>query len=229
MSFGFEGLVKGSSPMIGSLQRIFLTAIVFGCVLASDAATAHPHVWVTMRSELVYAPDGAITGIRQAWTFDDLFSTYATQGMKQKKKGTFSREELAPLAEVNVTTLKDSGYFTRARADGKRATFNEPIDYWLDYNKGALTLHFTLPFKAPVRARDLLVEIYDPTWFVDFGFNEKNPVALVGAPSQCKFTVQKPTGSTVTLGQVGEDFFNSLTSSGNWGAQFANKVSVQCP
>jgi ABC-type uncharacterized transport system substrate-binding protein len=215
--------------MIGSLQRIFLTAIVFGCVLAADAATAHPHVWVTMRSELVYAPDGAVTGIRQAWTFDDLFSTYATQGMKQKKKGTFSREELAPLAEVNVTTLKDSGYFTRARADGKRTTFNEPIDYWLDYNQGALTLHFTLPLKAPVRARDLVVEIYDPTWFVDFGFNEKNPFALVGAPSQCKFTVQKPTGSTVTLGQVGEDFFNSLTSSGNWGAQFANKVSVQCP
>jgi ABC-type uncharacterized transport system substrate-binding protein len=229
MSFGFEGLMKESSPMIGSLQRIFLTAIIFGCVLTSDAATAHPHVWVTMRSELVYAPDGAVTGIRQAWTFDDLFSTYATQGMKQKKKGTFSREELAPLAEVNVTTLKDSGYFTRARADGKRTTFNEPIDYWLDYNQGALTLHFTLPFKAPVRARDLVVEIYDPTWFVDFGFNEKNPFALVGAPSQCKFTVQKPRGSTVTLGQVGEDFFNSLTSSGNWGAQFANKVSVQCP
>ena len=214
--------------MIGSLQRIFLPA-VFGCVLASDAATAHPHVWVTMRSELVYAPDGAVTGIRQAWTFDDLFSTYATQGMKQKKKGTFSREELAPLAEVNVTTLKDSGYFTRVRADGKRATFNEPIDYWLDYNQGTLTLHFTLPFKAPIKARNLVVEIYDPTWFVDFGFNDKNPVALVGAPSQCKFTVQKPTGSTVTLGQVGEDFFNSLTSSGNWGAQFANKVSVQCP
>ena len=59
--------------MIGSLQRIFLSAIVFGCVLAADAATAHPHVWVTMRSELVYAPDGAVTGIRQAWTFDDLF------------------------------------------------------------------------------------------------------------------------------------------------------------
>src|ERR1700730_4578265 len=86
MSFGFEGLVKESSAMIGSLQRIFLSAIIFGCVLTADAATAHPHVWVTMRSELVYAPDGAVTGIRQAWTFDDLFSTYATQGMKQKKK-----------------------------------------------------------------------------------------------------------------------------------------------
>ncbi len=53
-------------------------ALVFS--LAAVPAFAHPHVWVTMESELVYAPDGSITGIRHAWTFDDVFSTYATQG-----------------------------------------------------------------------------------------------------------------------------------------------------
>jgi ABC-type uncharacterized transport system substrate-binding protein len=211
------------------MPRSTACAIILGCVLAASAATAHPHVWVTMKSELVYAPDGTVTGIRHAWTFDDLFSSYATQGIKQKKKGTFSREELAPLAQVNVSSLKEYGYFTRANADGKTAAFNEPIDYWLDYGQGALTLHFTLPFRAPIKTRDLSVEIYDPTWFVDFGFADKNPVALVGAPPQCKFTVQKPSGSTATLGKLGEDFFNSLTSSSSWAAQFANKVSVQCP
>jgi ABC-type uncharacterized transport system substrate-binding protein len=211
------------------MLRSIAFAIALCCVVAASAATAHPHVWVTTKSELVYAPDGTVTGIRHAWTFDDLFSSYATQGIKQKKKGTFSREELAPLAQVNVSSLKEYGYFTRANADGKRAAFNEPIDYWLDYGQGALTLHFTLPFKTPVKARALTVEIYDPTWFVDFGFAEKNPVALVGAPPQCKFTAQKPSGSTATLGQLGEDFFNSLTSSSSWAAQFANKVLVQCP
>jgi ABC-type uncharacterized transport system substrate-binding protein len=211
------------------MRRSIALAIALCCIFAASAATAHPHVWVTMKSELVYAPDGTVTGIRHAWTFDDLFSSYATQGIKQKKKGTFSREELAPLAQVNVSSLKEYGYFTRANAEGKRAAFNEPVDYWLDYGQAALTLHFTLPFKTPVKARDLTIEIYDPTWFVDFGFADKNPVALVGAPPQCKFTVQKPSGSTATLGQLGEDFFNSLTSSSSWAAQFANKVSVQCP
>jgi ABC-type uncharacterized transport system substrate-binding protein len=211
------------------MLRSIAFAIALGWALVASPAAAHPHVWVTMKSELVYAPDGTVTGIRHAWTFDDLFSSYAIQGIKQKKKGTFSREELAPLAQVNVSSLKEYGYFTRASADGKRAAFNEPIDYWLDYGQGALTLHFTLPFKAPVKAHNLSVDIYDPTWFVDFGFVDKNPVALVGAPPQCKFTVQRPTGSTATLGQVGEDFFNSLTSSSTWAAQFANKVSVQCP
>jgi hypothetical protein len=29
--------------------------------------------------------------------------------------------------------------------------------------------------------------------------------------------------------QLGEAFFNQLSSSDNWGAQFANKISVKCP
>ena len=42
-----------------------------------------------------------------------------------------------------------------------------------------LTLHFTLPFKTPVKAKTLDVEVYDPEFFIDFGFAEKNPVRLV--------------------------------------------------
>jgi Protein of unknown function (DUF1007). len=29
-------------------------------------AQAHPHVWVTMKSEVVYGADGAATGLRHA-------------------------------------------------------------------------------------------------------------------------------------------------------------------
>ena len=41
--------------------------------IAPAPASAHPHVWVTVKSELVYASDGSITGVRHAWTFDDMF------------------------------------------------------------------------------------------------------------------------------------------------------------
>jgi len=53
-------------------------------------------------------------------TFDDMFSTFATQGLESKVKGKFTREELAPLAQVNVESLKDFDYFTVARANGKK-------------------------------------------------------------------------------------------------------------
>jgi ABC-type uncharacterized transport system substrate-binding protein len=119
------------------IHRAFISflAAVAGLAIASAAAHAHPHVWVTMQSELVYAPDGTVTGVRHAWTFDDMFSVFATQGIEAKKKGEFTREELAPLAEVNVTSLKEYDFFTFARANGKNMEFNEPpAGYYLDFN-----------------------------------------------------------------------------------------------
>ena len=101
---------------------------------------------------MVYAPDGSITGVRHAWTFDDMFSTYALQGIETKTKGVYSREELAPLAQTNVESLKEFDFFTFAKADGKKEKFLEPVDYFLEYKDGALTLHFTLPLKTPVKA-----------------------------------------------------------------------------
>ena len=87
-----------------------------------------------MHTELVYAPDGSITGVRHHWAFDDMFSAFATQGLDSKEKGKFTREELAPLAKVNVESLKEYDYFTYATADGKKTPLTEPApDYWLDY------------------------------------------------------------------------------------------------
>ena len=51
--------------------RIFLAALA--CLAFGLPAQAHPHVWVTMKSELVYAPDGSLTGIQHHWAFDDMF------------------------------------------------------------------------------------------------------------------------------------------------------------
>jgi ABC-type uncharacterized transport system substrate-binding protein len=208
-------------------------AAVAGLVVATAAASAHPHVWVTMKSELVYAPDGSVTGVRHAWTFDDMFSTFATQGIAAKKKGEFTREELAPLAEVNVSSLKEYDFFTHALANGGKVEFSEPPKgYYLDFNPKdtVLTLHFTLPLKTPVKAKDLTVEIFDREFFVDFSFAEKDPAKLVGAPAQCKLTVGKPPEMNAALSQqlskLGRDQRDpSLTIS----ADYANKLVVQCP
>jgi ABC-type uncharacterized transport system substrate-binding protein len=206
----------------------FLLSLV--CLAAASAAQAHPHVWVTMQSEVLYAPDGTVTGVRHAWSFDDMFSAFATQGIETKQKGVFTRDDLAPLAEVNVDSLKDFDYFTNARANGKKAQFDPPVDYWLEYKDEVLILHFTLPFKPPLKAQSLDLEVYDPTYFVDFTMAEKDPVALVNAPKQCKLNVARPTdAATAPNAPVNEQFFNSLDPSSNFGAQFANKISVKCP
>ena len=208
--------------------RVFLAALVT-CAF-TGLAQAHPHVWITMNTELVYAPDGKITGMRHAWSFDDMFSAFATQGLESKVKGEFTREELAPLAKVNVESLKEYDYFTYATADGGKAELGDPLPgYWLDYKDAVLTLHVTLPFKQPVKAKELKIEVYDPTIFVDFAFAKDKPVQLVGAP-QCKLDVALPREMTFAegkaLSQIPADQQNSSMA---WGAQFANKIVVKCP
>ena len=214
--------------MIASL-RSFLIALAT-LVIAGPAA-AHPHVWITMQSELVYAPDGSVTGIRHHWAFDDMFSAFATQGVEAKEKGKFSREELAPLAKTNVESLKEYGYFTFATADGKKAPLKDPLpDYWADYKDSIVTLHFTLPFEKPVKAKLLKIDIYDATIFVDFAFAKEKPVTLAGAPAGCKLDVVPPREMTwaegKALSDIPPDQPNTLMA---WGAQFANKILVNCP
>jgi ABC-type uncharacterized transport system substrate-binding protein len=216
-------------PML--LRCLSVVAALFPLVAASGSATAHPHVWVSVKSEIIYGPDGSATGISNAWTFDDAFSAFAVQGLDQKTKGEYTREELGPLAEENAKGLKEFDYFTHATANGKKTAFNDPVDYWLEYADERLTLHFLLPFKAPVKTQDLELQIFDPTFFVAFGLAEKNPVALVGAPAECKLAFARPPDvSQVAQGQqLDEAFFNQLDASSNWGAQFANKISITCP
>jgi ABC-type uncharacterized transport system substrate-binding protein len=201
--------------------------------LAGSAASAHPHVWVTMKAEMVYAPDGSLKAIRHAWTFDDMFSVFATQGLESKKKDEFTREELMPLAKVNVDSLKEFDYFTAAKVNGKKIEFADPAEYHLDYNtkETVLTLHFTLPLKSPLKAKDFELEVYDPSYFVDFSLAEKDAGALVGAPRECKLTVSRPqemdANMAAQLGQLGPGA--QLDPSSWLGSQFANKLLVKCP
>ena len=205
--------------------RILFAAIV--SLAFALPAQAHPHVWIMATSELVYAPDGRVTGIRQHWVFDDMYSAFAVQGLKGKEKGKFSRAELAPLAKTNVESLKEYDYFTYATADGKKVPLGEPLpDYALDYKDAILTLNLTLQFKQPVKAKDLKVEIYDPTYFIAFEFSKENPVQLVGAPAQCKGMVEWPRELTFL---EGKKLAQNPEGMANWGANFANKILVKCP
>jgi ABC-type uncharacterized transport system substrate-binding protein len=212
-----------------AMHRLLGLLVAGATALAATMAQAHPHVWITATSELIYAPDGTISGVRHAWTFDDMFSTYALQGIETKTKGAYSREELAPLAQTNVESLKEFAYFTFARADGRKEKFQEPTDYFLEYKDAALTLHFTLPLKAPVKPKEFVLEVFDPAFFIDFKLADKDPIRLVGAPAACQMRLQRPNDGTASAQKLNEQTFLSGGANSNYGAMFANKITVDCP
>ena len=212
-----------------SIRAFVLLALLLACAGSIAPASAHPHVYVTASSELIYDADGRVTGVRHAWKFDDMFSTYALQGIESKVKGVYTREELAPLAQTNVESLKEFGFFTFAKAEGNKKRFVDPVDYYLEQKDGALILHFTMPFKAPFKAKELAVEIYDPSFFVDFSLAKQDPIKLVGAPATCTTAIERPRDGAPAAQKLGEDNFMDGGANANFGAMFANKVTVNCP
>jgi ABC-type uncharacterized transport system substrate-binding protein len=212
-----------------ALRRILILVALLG---ASAPALAHPHVWITAKAEIVYGPDGKLTGVRHAWTFDPAYSAFSVQGLDKNNDGKLTPDELQDLAKVNAESLAEFDFFTVLKANGSKPAFEGPRDYRMTYEDGELTLAFVLPLKTPVRANKVLtLEVYDPTYFVDFSMAEgADAVRLAGAPKGCAATVMRPKPiKAADTQQLSEAFFLALTAAQNFGADAASRIIVACP
>ena len=207
-----------------------VAAAVVGSLALPGGAEAHPHVWVTVETELLHDAQKNITGFRHHWTFDEFYTSFAIQGLDKDNDGTYSREELKELAEVNVTSLKEFDFFTFPTLAGHNAERLEPRDYWLDYKDKMLTLNFTLPLKHPVpkaKLKDFQFAVYDPTFYVAFAFADKDPVRIADGLSECHAEIVKPQAETPGK-SLGESLFSSNNALMNFGEQYAEKVRFKC-
>jgi len=200
--------------------------------LAAPApALAHPHVWVTVRSEIVFTPDKKVSAVIHDWVFDEMYSSFAVQGLAPP--GTLvTRAEFAPLAKQNAGGLAEIGYFTTLKIAGKAVDFGTVTDYWMQERPDHLVeFHVTLPLKTPTPiTKFLTLRVADPEFFIDFEFDDKDPVKLVSAPSGCVVTVAKPKPLAPGDKQkLTESFFTNLAPGTNFGFKMASAAIVACP
>ena len=173
------------------LVRFLALLLVFGVV---SHAQAHPHVWVAVKTNIIMKGK-SISSVRHEWTFDEAFSAFASQGLDEDGDGTLSRAELQPLAQVNVESLSEYGFFSDLYEEGTEATderiFGEPEDYYLTVDGNQLTLHFTLPVLVKVDAtKTAILDVYDPEFFVDFAFSANHPATLVNGNKGCSMELK---------------------------------------
>jgi ABC-type uncharacterized transport system substrate-binding protein len=103
-----------------------------------------------------------------------------------------------------------------------------PENYWLDYDKGELTFHFTLPLETPADpySKQVQIDVYDPSFYVAFGFAKERPVKFASAPVQgCGIEIRLPDAKVPVLS---ENFFLQLGPNSNFGAQFAQTAIIKC-
>jgi ABC-type uncharacterized transport system substrate-binding protein len=210
-------------------SRFFLTA-VFVAGLAQNTA-AHPHVWVSARAQVIFDAKGEIEAIRNAWTFDEMYSAFVTEGQGTDGQ-LMTKEELAPLAKSNVESLAEFDFFTYAKVANAKVEFGTPIDYSLEQREDKLVvLRFTLPLKTPASAsKAFSFQVYDPTYFVAFEMEKQDPVGMAGAPKGCSVNLlgSNPLAAEDTK-KLSESFFSGLSPGYDFGIKLASRIIVACP
>jgi ABC-type uncharacterized transport system substrate-binding protein len=200
-------------------------------VAASAPASAHPHVWITVKSQIAFAPDGKVTAVVHDWVFDEMYSAFATQGLA-KPGELVKREQFAPLAEENAGSLAEIGYFTTLKIGGKPVEFGSVTDYWMEERPDHLVeFHVTLPLKTPSPlAKFVTLRVADPEYFIDFEFDDKNPVKLLSPPPGCSASVAKPKPlEEADKSKLTESFFTNLSPGTNFGFKMASSAIIACP
>src|ERR1700744_3617146 len=223
---------QGSVAMGGRQRnwRIAALGLAFGLGVATPAR-AHPHVWVTVKSQLAFTPDGKVSAVIHDWVFDEMYSSFATQGLAPAGQ-LVKKEQFAPLAKENAGSLAEIGYFTTLKIAGKAMDFDPVTDYWMQERPDHLVeFHVPLPLKTPTPVTKFLtLRVSDPEFFIDFEFDDKDPVTLVSAPSGCTATVAKPKPlKAADKKKLSEWFFTNLSPGTNFGFKRASAAIVACP
>ena len=195
-------------------------------------ALAHPHVFVSVASEVLFAPDGKVTGVRHQWKFDDMYSAFVTANLGTDGKDP-TPEQMLPIAKTNVESLKEFDFFTYLKMGGKPATFVDAIDYSMTYDPSdqTVTLYFTLPLeKAAPAGKFFVFQVYDPSYFVAFEMERKDPAKMTNAPAGCSLSVNKPgVLSAADQKKLAESAGTNDSPGEDFGMKLAESVIVACP
>lgn len=202
--------------------------------LAPAPAAAHPHVWIAARLAVVTDAAGRIAALDVDWTFDEMYSAYATADMPKGKDGKPTAEALATLARQMLANLAEWRYFTEVArmevgdiADNQR--FGTPEEATARLDGKGLAVAFRLPLAAPLLpdGQRLVIRQYDPSFYVAIE-PAKNGIALatpLAATCTTDIAAAQPPQTALNLS---EGSFRASGGTGGIGAMFAASVTVEC-
>ncbi len=176
--------------------RASLTAAAF--FWWGAAAHAHPHMWIEAKIDLQFNAQGQLVSVAQVWLFDEMFSSYAKQGLPETAEGAPPQAELDKIAQDWMSALADpmSHYFTTISQGGDVLAVGEPrgVKATWQAQTDQLSLRFELALLQSVFANRLpvTVSVADPTYFVAYSFEEPESVTALTAPAICQAVYKRP-------------------------------------
>ena len=203
-----------------------LAGVLVASLALPGAALAHPHGWIDVQTRLLFDDGGRITGIEQAWLFDQLYSAFILEEFAAE--GQSVDDGLAELAQADIAALAEYDYFTRLKQDGEAVALGRVERFANGLAADRIWLRFELPLAAPldVDAAEVRYAIYDPTYFIEI-LHAGAPAVYLEGRAGCTFELIPPDppsemvwlAAALDRGQSGGD---------GLGVHFAEWVVVTC-
>jgi ABC-type uncharacterized transport system substrate-binding protein len=190
--------MKHTNHATSHLQWVALGLAILMLLWLPPAANAHPHMWVQGKVELTFDAQGRVTGVNQTWVFDEMFSSYAKQGLPVGADKRPPQAELDKIGQSWIQALADpmSHYFTTVTHGNSEVPVGPAQRVRVDWNNATeqMSLTFELPFLTPlvVGQRPLTVSVADPTFYVAYSFEGDDAIKLSAAPAICQAKYEMP-------------------------------------
>ncbi|MEM9278115.1 MAG: DUF1007 family protein [Pseudomonadota bacterium] len=206
-------------------------AAVASTFSVTNAAYAHPHVFVEANIEVVRDKQGNFTELRQVWRFDELFSTTIVIDYDQNVNGELDPDELKEVTDIVKESIAEYDFYTAIRSGVKPLEFYEPDEIGAYFDDGKLIMFLSVepvePYdfaKAPLR-----ISASDTSYYVAFDFGKEN-VSISGNQNGCKTDVVHPDFDKLYAENAEtftEAFFNDPTN-GGFGDEFYSWATITC-
>lgn len=172
-------------------MKKMLAALMVVTGLLPLPALAHPHIFIDATAAIRFNDAGEMVSIRNSWTFDQVYSAWAAQGLDSDNDGELSADELQPVADDNMLGLGEYQYYTFAGEGEVNLAFTQGSNASITYAGGLQTLAFDVALDKPYAiGKALEIAINDPEYYVAITFANASRVSLVNAPANCSYRLE---------------------------------------
>lgn len=162
------------------LRSIFLSLPV---VAASALPLAsHPHVFIDAGANLIFDDTGQLAAVRVFWAYDEFYSLLMVEdnALDADGDGTPEQEALDAFAGQDVDWAAGFPGDLYLQALSNDVELARPVEHGMRYEDGRIVSWHIRPLenRVAVTADPVLVQIYDPTFFV--AYDVRLPVTVEG-------------------------------------------------
>lgn len=203
---------------------LFYTALLGAIPLAQ----AHPHAFIDMQTKVLVEQD-QLKGFSVQWLLDEassaemLYDLQLAENREQKHKAMVEDIVKNIIAEHYFSYLYDK-QGNKVKYSSKPANYgfrvvNHQIQYYFD---------FFLSQPKSLKNEQLNLMIYDPSYYVSMYYHKPTAVDFSQLPSQCRGELLQPQVDEKTKQYAAALDKSQKEADFSLGAQFAQKLIVQC-